>query len=63
MIKNEYLNFFAAATNQKKLKDKENLRNSLFTISANYIPSSCFVLSMKSKFTVKTSPMEPQYLS
>ena len=46
-------------TNQGKLKDKENLRNSLFTRLEKDIPSSCFVLSMKSKIT-KNSSMEPQ---
>ena len=46
-------------TNQGKLKDKENLRNSLFTRLEKDIPSSCFVLPMKSKIT-KNSSMEPQ---
>ena len=42
-------------TNQEKLKDEESLRNSLFALSGKDIPSSCFVLSMKSK----TSPADP----
>ena len=46
-------------TNQEKLKNKENLRNSLFTLLENNILSSCFVLSMKSKIT-KNSSMEPE---
>ena len=58
--KKEYLDFSLAVTNQEKLKDKENLRNSLFTILEKDIPSPCFVLSMKSKMTVKNSSMEPQ---
>ena len=54
------MDFSTAVTNQEKLKDKSNLRNSLFTILEKDIPSSCFVLSMKSKITVKNSSMEPQ---
>ena len=46
-------------TNQEKLRDKENLRNSLFTLLEKDIPSSCFVLSMKLKIT-KNSSMELQ---
>ena len=57
--KKEYLDFSPAVTNQEKLKDKENLRNNLFTLLGKDIPSSCFVLSMKSKIT-KNSSMEPQ---
>ena len=53
------MDFSPAATNQEKLKDKENLTNSLFTLLEKDIPSSCFVLSMKSKIT-KNSSMEPQ---
>ena len=49
--KKEYLDFSPAVTNQEKLKDKENLRNSLFTLLEKDIPSSCFALSMKSKIT------------
>ena len=45
--KKEYLDFSPAVTNQEKLKDKENLRNSLFTILGKDIPLSCFALSMK----------------
>ena len=58
--KKEYSDFSPAVTNQEKLKDKENLRNSLFTILEKDIPSSCFALSMKSKMTVTSSSMEPQ---
>ena len=58
--KKEYLDFSPAVTNQEKLKDKEHLRNSLVTILENHIPSSCFVLSMKSKIKIKNSSMEPQ---
>ena len=58
--KKEYLDFSPAVTNQEKLKDKENLRNSLFTILGKDIPLPCFALSMKSKITVKNSSMEPQ---
>ena len=57
--KKEYLDFSPAVTNQEKLKDKENLRNSLFTLLEKDIPSSCFVLSMKLKIT-KNSSMELQ---
>ena len=57
--KKEYLDFSPAMTNQEKLKDKENLRNSLFTLLEKNIPSSCFVLSIKSKIT-KNFSMEPQ---
>ena len=57
--KKEYLDFSPAVTNQEKLKDKENLRNSLFTLLEKDIPSSCFVLSMKSKIT-KNLWMDPQ---
>ena len=46
-------------TNQEKLKDKENLSNSFFKFSEKDIPSSCFVLSIKSKIT-KSSSMKPQ---
>ena len=53
------MDFSPAATNQEKLKDKENLTNSLFTLLEKDIPSSCFVLSMKWKIT-KNSSMEPQ---
>ena len=53
------MDFPPAATNQEKLKDKENLTNSLFTLLEKDIPSSCFVLSMKWKIT-KNSSMEPQ---
>ena len=47
-------------TNQEKLKEKENLRNRLFTILEKDVLSSCFVLSMKSKITVENFLMEPQ---
>ena len=57
--KKEYLDFFPAVKNQEKLKDKENLENSLFTILEKDIPAP-FVLSMKSKITVKNSSMDPQ---
>ena len=57
--KKEYLDFSPAMTNQEKLKDKENLSNSLFKLLEKDIPSSCFVLSTKSKIT-KSSSMEPQ---
>ena len=60
--KKENLDFYPAVTNQEKLKDKENLGNSLFTILEMDIPSSCFVLSIKSKITVKNSSVEPQTL-
>ena len=60
--KKEYLDFSPAVTNQEKLKDTENLRNSLFTLLERDIPSSCFVLSMKSKITMN-SLMEPQNIS
>ena len=46
-------------TNQEKLKDKEFLSNKLFKLLEKDIPSSCFVLSMKSKIN-KSSSMEPQ---
>ena len=58
--KKEYLDFSPALTNQEKLKKKENLRNSLFTILEKDILSSCFVLSMKSKITAENSLIEPQ---
>ena len=45
--KKEYLEFSPTVTNQKKLKDTENLSNSLFKLLEKDIPSSCFVLSMK----------------
>ena len=45
--KKEYLEFSPTVTNQEKLKDKENLSNSLFKLLKKDIPSSCFVLSMK----------------
>ena len=57
--KKEYLDFSRAVTNQEKLKDKENLRNSLYTLLEKVIRSSCFVLSMKLKIT-KNSSMESQ---
>ena len=57
--KKEYLGFSTAVTNQEKLMDKENLRNSLFTLLKKDIPLSCFALSAKSKIT-KNSSMEPQ---
>ena len=63
--KREYLDFSPAVTNQEKLKDKENFRNSLFTLLEKDISSSCFILSLKSKITKnpsiepKTSPVEP----
>ena len=60
MIKKEYLDFSPTMTNQEKLKDRENLRNSLFTLLEEDITLSCFVLSMKSKTTAKNFPMEPQ---
>ena len=47
-------------TNQEKLKEKENLRNRLFTTLEKDVLSSCFVLSMKSKITVENFLMEPQ---
>ena len=47
-------------TNQEKLKEKENLRNRLFTILEKDFLSSCFALSMKSKITVENFLMEPQ---
>ena len=47
MIKKKYLEFSPTVTNQEKLKDKENLSNSLFKLLKKDIPSSCFVLSMK----------------
>ena len=46
-------------TNQEEVKDKENLRNSIFTLFEKDIASSHFVLSMKSKIT-KNFSMEPQ---
>ena len=45
--KKEYLEFSPTVTNREKLKDKENLSNSLFKLLEKDIPSSCFVLSMK----------------
>ena len=45
--KKEYLEFSPTVTNQEKLKDKENLSNSLFKLLKKDIPLSCFVLSMK----------------
>ena len=45
--KKEYLEFSPTVTNQEKLKDKENLSNSLFKLLKKDIHSSCFVLSMK----------------
>ena len=56
--KKEYLDFSPAVTSQEKLKDKENLRNSFFTLLEKDIPSSCFALSMKSKIT-KNPSMDP----
>ena len=45
--KKEYLDFSPAVKNQEKLKDKENLKNSLFTLLEKDISSSCFINEIK----------------